>query len=61
MPHEFTVAKVREGITIALNEAGLEGDGFPVEVWTGNGMRELEIVDVVFDDGAIVLEVREVD
>lgn len=61
MAHDFTVQKLREKIVRECNRVDiLNPDPLPVEVWTQAGGREFEILDVLFDDGVISIEVREV-
>jgi hypothetical protein len=61
MAHDFTVQRLREKIASECEDVGIrEPDPLPVEVWTQAGGREFEILDVIFDDGVISIEVREV-
>jgi hypothetical protein len=58
---ETTVKDLREKIIAELTDVGInEPDPIPVEVWTQRSGREFKIVDVIFDDGVISIEVEEV-
>lgn len=58
--HTFTVEKLRDKIIEEAEKVGVDVTNRPVEVWTAAGGREFAITDVVFDDGVISIEVREV-
>lgn len=61
MTHDYTVQRLREKIAKECDHVDiLDPDPLSVEVWRIDGMRELKIVDVVFDEGVISIEVREV-